>query len=157
MTTTGSSPFHLIIISSSPSALQGNSPKPPPPMSCDTHLGDAFCTRTLTTPQLRFRGEGTIKSVKLGDDQMVGWESHVGNLTRRPGNHLRDKCHETFSEHSEPGHPFHVSHDRRITVEDVGCIQGFLLLLQNVHVEGSSVANLVITVHRAPARQNAGN
>lgn len=36
------------------------------------------------------------------------------------------------------------------TIEDVGCIQSLLLLLQYVHVEGGSVPHFIITVHHAP-------
>lgn len=37
------------------------------------------------------------------------------------------------------------------TIEDVGCIQSLLLLLQHVHVEGGPVSHFIITVHHAAA------
>lgn len=43
------------------------------------------------------------------------------------------------------------------TIKDVGSIQSLLLLLQHVHVEGSSVSHLIITVHHAPTRTDTSH
>lgn len=38
---------------------------------------------------------------------------------------------------------------RSFTIEDVGCVQSLLLLLEDVHVEGGPVTHFVVTVHHA--------
>lgn len=40
-----------------------------------------------------------------------------------------------------------------ITVQDVASIEGFLLLLQNVQVEGGPVSHLVVIIHHTPEKK----
>ena len=40
-----------------------------------------------------------------------------------------------------------------ITIQDVASIEGFLLLLQNIQVEGGSVSHFVVIIHYTPERK----
>lgn len=87
----------------------------------------------------------------FSDGSKVNWcrdFSRPGMETDRPEQQKTQTHHSSTHSHPE------ISTDPCVvfffTIEDVGCIQSLLLLLQYVHVEGGPVPHFIITVHHAP-------
>ena len=81
---------------------------------CRTHLGDSqlpFCAKRLTTHLLKWRGrEQCFRQLNQG---MI--RCQIGNLARtsREPPTLCEECHGIVNDHSESGHLFNVSPERR--------------------------------------------
>lgn len=71
------------------------------------------------------------------------WNTHTRRLSTSPAECLTNKLAWRL---------FYFENQLQFTIKDVGSIQSLLLLLEHVHVESSSVAHLIITVHHTPVQ-----